>query len=84
MRSMQCNVEFGYNSTFALGPRKTTENLDLVGLLTPYFPSFGTNLIANKASKVTLLLHLYSYCIAVMVAVTADFVFNRRYLEILA
>jgi hypothetical protein len=31
MRSMQCNVEFGTNSAFALGPRKTTENLDRVG-----------------------------------------------------
>jgi hypothetical protein len=31
MGSMQCNVEFGTNSEFALGPRKTTENLDQVG-----------------------------------------------------
>jgi hypothetical protein len=31
MGSMQCNVELGTNSAFALGPRKTTENLDQVG-----------------------------------------------------
>jgi hypothetical protein len=31
MTGMQCNVELGTNSAFALGPRKTTENLDQVG-----------------------------------------------------
>jgi hypothetical protein len=31
MRDMQSNVEFGTNSTFALGSRKTTENLDRFG-----------------------------------------------------
>jgi hypothetical protein len=31
MRGIQCNVEFGHQSAFALGPRTTTENLDRVG-----------------------------------------------------
>jgi hypothetical protein len=31
MWSMQCNVDFGYQLVFAMGLRKTTENLDHVG-----------------------------------------------------
>jgi hypothetical protein len=31
MRSMQCNVEFGYQLSIRSGTKETTENLDRVG-----------------------------------------------------
>jgi hypothetical protein len=70
MGCIQCNVNLGTNSASALGPRKSTENLDRVGrsqdlpdgnwLLASSPATWGLDIIRRKplkSSRITLLVH---------------------------
>jgi hypothetical protein len=48
MGSIQSNVELGTNSAFALGPRKTTENLDRVGRTNFVFWDTETRFVPHR------------------------------------
>jgi hypothetical protein len=65
MRSMQCNVEFDTNSAFALGRRKTTENLDRVGR-SQDLPD-ANRLLASSRASTTRALTLVPICEAALV-----------------
>jgi hypothetical protein len=69
MVSMKCNVEFA----FALGPRKTTENLDRVGR-SQDLPDANLLLASSPALNPRTLLYTYS--------VKCIFIIAQRYYDV--